>query len=535
MCNIKFSPSFFFSNKSRVSFLVFVQKKRHCRSRDPQKRSIMNPLHQEPPHIVIVGGGIIGCAILHYLVSSPAMFLGRITVVENCDSVGQCASGHAGGFLARNWCDGEGALERLSQTSFDLHCKYARGREHALGFRYLPAVSATITKKSLSITEDRGDERGARVGLQTNVLDAESLEDLTPEHAQRPATAQVNPGALCASFVASAIRRTHDEDRIRIRTSARVTKLIFDEAGVKCIGVEICQQKSSSSLLTERISATVVILALGPWTAHIERLLPSPLASVASAPYLVALSRSFLTLKVQSVVISNGTANQHHDGETASSPSSTSKIPPCAIFTYPSADSGFGFCEPEIYPRPDGTIYLCGLSDKDDPLPVDSSQVRGDEAKGRILFDFASTVLTAAAHHHHQHHLQQSSLPTPTNASSTDVITSRQELRPYSHHACYLPTPADRRKPIIGVIPESANSLFVASGHTCWGILNSHGTGLAMREMIQQSHPEMFSQGEDEVKLKDFLLKLQPSFLLENEVPEELRNKNATKRKNEKW
>lgn len=37
--------------------------------------------------------------------------------------------------------------------------------------------------------------------------------------------------------------------------------------------------------------------------------------------------------------------------------------------------------------------------------------------------------------------------------------------------------------PIIGKIP-SVSGAYVASGHSCWGILNSPATGLAMAELL---------------------------------------------------
>lgn len=51
--------------------------------------------------------------------------------------------------------------------------------------------------------------------------------------------------------------------------------------------------------------------------------------------------------------------------------------------------------------------------------------------------------------------------------------------------ACYLPRHmrfGQERDPIIG--PTSVNGLYIASGHTCWGIQNGPATGCLVAEMI---------------------------------------------------
>ena len=51
--------------------------------------------------------------------------------------------------------------------------------------------------------------------------------------------------------------------------------------------------------------------------------------------------------------------------------------------------------------------------------------------------------------------------------------------------ACYLPRHmrfGQERDPIIG--PTSVNGLYVASGHTCWGIQNGPATGCLVAEII---------------------------------------------------
>ena len=56
------------------------------------------------------------------------------------------------------------------------------------------------------------------------------------------------------------------------------------------------------------------------------------------------------------------------------------------------------------------------------------------------------------------------------------------DVPPHTQQACYLPTTTDGI-PVIGALP-GVKGAFVASGHGCWGILNSPATGAAVAEML---------------------------------------------------
>ena len=49
--------------------------------------------------------------------------------------------------------------------------------------------------------------------------------------------------------------------------------------------------------------------------------------------------------------------------------------------------------------------------------------------------------------------------------------------------ACYLPVNEDSGMPIIGRVPGLEGAV-VATGHSCWGILNGPATGLAVAELM---------------------------------------------------
>src|SRR5438105_15737076 len=81
--------------------------------------------------IVICGGGVIGASIAYFLSRRGV----KPIVVERA-GLACAASGKAGGFLARHWCDGT-PLEALARRSFDLHAELAALIDDDWGYRRL--------------------------------------------------------------------------------------------------------------------------------------------------------------------------------------------------------------------------------------------------------------------------------------------------------------------------------------------------------------------------------------------------------------
>ncbi|KAK9808382.1 hypothetical protein WJX73_009281 [Symbiochloris irregularis] len=110
--------------------------------------------------------------------------------------------------------------------------------------------------------------------------------------------------------------------------------------------------------------------------------------------------------------------------------------------------------DPELYARPDGTAYICGEGESvpvpDDPLSI------------------VSTSAAAAS-------LQEAGAAVSSLLADGKVIKQQ---------ACYLPLSPDG-VPVIGKVP-GATGAFIATGHSCWGILNGPATGEALAELIVQ-------------------------------------------------
>src|SRR4029077_3923342 len=109
---------------------------------------------------------------------------------------------------------------------------------------------------------------------------------------------------------------------------------------------------------------------------------------------------------------------------------------------------------PELFPRPDGTTYVCAIS-SEAPLPIDPAAVAPDPG--------ATSRLEAIC------------------AGLSPVLG---QARIVARQACYRPVTRDGL-PLIGRVPGVAGA-YVATGHSVWGILNAPATGEAMAELITE-------------------------------------------------
>jgi len=127
------------------------------------------------------------------------------------------------------------------------------------------------------------------------------------------------------------------------------------------------------------------------------------------------------------------------------------KVPAEAVFLEFQEGSG-GVQSPEIFPRADGTTYVCAIS-SESPLPVDPADVAPDPGainRLQIMCCRVSSILG--------------------------------EARVLARQACYRPVTQDGL-PLIGAVPGVAGA-YVATGHSVWGILNAPATGEALAQLI---------------------------------------------------
>jgi glycine/D-amino acid oxidase-like deaminating enzyme len=111
-----------------------------------------------------------------------------------------------------------------------------------------------------------------------------------------------------------------------------------------------------------------------------------------------------------------------------------------------------GVLSPEIFPRPDGTTWCCAIS-SDSPLPRDPAAVEPDPGAMERLEALCRSLSPALA---------------------DAKIVARQ--------ACFRPVTQDGL-PLIGAVP-GIGGVYVATGHSVWGILNAPATGEAVAALI---------------------------------------------------
>jgi glycine/D-amino acid oxidase-like deaminating enzyme len=169
----------------------------------------------------------------------------------------------------------------------------------------------------------------------------------------------------------------------------------------------------------ELIEGDAVVIALGPWSALAAQWVPMPV---------------IYGLKGHSVILRN-----------------PGPISPHALFVECETEDG-RVDTPEVFPRPDGTTYVCGLS-SEAPLPVDPAEVTSDAGAQARLKAMIRTFAPALA--------------------EAEIVVAQ---------ACYRPVTRDGL-PLMGRVP-AVEGLYVATGHSVWGILNAPATGEAMAQLI---------------------------------------------------
>ncbi|WOL15321.1 oxidoreductase TDA3 [Canna indica] len=351
--------------------------------------------------VVVCGGGVVGACTAYFLATKGAA---HVTVVEK-SAIACAASGKAGGFLALDWCD-SGPVGGLARASFHLHrslaaaldgpAKYGYRSLDTLSLSILPSGSPAAAAKSSPSLPPWVDGPTARPPRTIGTTET---------------TAQVHPQLFTRTLL-SAVAERHGVE-VLIGELDRV-----EVAGGRAVGVAL---KGGDSRL---IPADAVVLALGPWSNR------SP---IVSSLFNVS------GLKAHSIVLR---------------PKAPNAITPHALFLSYQTAPGAKMLDPEVFPRPTGEVYICGMS-KEAEVPDDPEEIVGESESIAMLHEIAGKVSS---------HLKDG------------------EVEVVAEQACFLPC-TDDGLPVIGEIP-GIKSCYVATGHSCWGILNGPATGASLAELI---------------------------------------------------
>ncbi|KAL7579988.1 hypothetical protein ACA910_004979 [Epithemia clementina (nom. ined.)] len=383
-----------------------------------------------PKHIVVVGAGIQGTSVAYHLAQQRSGETStKITLLESQSQPAMAASGKGGGFMARSWGDGS-PTQSLHHVAFDMYEQLAK-ELGCTSYRKIPVLSVAPSRDGKSRNTPNNDVSQ----LIPSWLDG-STGRISPM-GYGDDTAQITP----SEFVHAMLR--HAGNRIQVVHGT-------------CVGVEMQpvtdesengqQQKvtavrysvsgaddddaDSSSIQT--IEADCVVVSAGPWSCAAEDWF-----------HKGKLQLPMEGIKSTSIVWKN--------------PSSSSLPDATALFC--GENNRFG-THLEVYPRPDGTIYICGIGGSD--------YISRDELKDGAFREVcnANDARVKAA-----------------MAAFQEMSQSYQEKGELERsQACMRPCPPDAM-PYMGAIPGYEGA-YINAGHNCWGIAWAPACGLAMSELI---------------------------------------------------
>ncbi|KIW16680.1 hypothetical protein PV08_03868 [Exophiala spinifera] len=401
----------------------------------------------EKRNIVVVGGGIIGSTTAYFLTRHPKYDPKKHTVhLIEATSIASGASGKAGGLLAL-WA----YPSCLVPLSFKLHAQLAEehGGVERWGYRGVGVGQIELSGRHVSKrpkTTENGEAKGEDIrGLHRP--DVSSDGNVSLQKRSKESYANLSKMGLPddLDWVAEECVRGYDsmgspKDTAQVHPYQFTTSMVSlaEEQGAKVIigSVEKIEtsasgehtvkymDKSTGSL--QSLPATDVIVTAGPWT---KTVLPgTPIGS----------------LRAHSVTIRP-----------------TRPVSAYCLFTQLALPKNFKegvkskamYVSPEIYARPNNEIYACGEGDHLVPLPRSAADVKVDDSRCQDIVDYC--------------------------ASFSDEMRDGEVL---VRQACYLPQVETGSGPLVG--HTNTKGIYLAAGHTCWGIQNGPATGKLMSEFV---------------------------------------------------
>ncbi|KAI8091136.1 FAD dependent oxidoreductase [Gilbertella persicaria] len=302
-------------------------------------------------------------------------------------------------------------MKALSRASYQLHHDLAKelSGDQAYGYR-------TMNTYSVVFDTDKTNKKRKPVKSDIAWIHQQHVRSFE-QMGTTETTAQVTPPLFTQTLVDAAVKT----GRVEVKVGQGVSEVLFEDQ--KAVGVEL---KNGETLHGDH-----VVVCMGPWSGQLK--LKQKIPVHGSHVHSIVLKPEDPTIPNQAIF----TAILDH-GTTA---------------------------EPEVYPRPDGTVYLCGAADKE-PLPESADLVKVDQEAIDLL-------------------IRQASIVSP-QLTNVPLLKSQ---------ACYLPISSKTDMPLIGPHPAYPH-LFLATGHSCWGILNAPITGKIVAEWLMDGQVSCLSPQE---------------------------------------
>ena len=216
----------------------------------------MNPTRKPFSRVVIIGGGIIGCATAYYLTRAG---ISDITIVER-DEIASGASGYSAGILTPYSGSNDPGLLALSGASLELHAELAEelpeitGIDH--GYDLKPYLRCGFEEPGLDAARQFLEDRVSE-GLSAEWLsgdEARELCDWLSDEVVGACATSIEPTVDSRLLTQSLLKAAQISGAtVRIGTAAGFSGREHHPNGVKL-----------SDGTT--IDADAIVLAMGPWT-----------------------------------------------------------------------------------------------------------------------------------------------------------------------------------------------------------------------------------------------------------------------------
>ncbi|EED14220.1 FAD dependent oxidoreductase superfamily [Talaromyces stipitatus ATCC 10500] len=395
---------------------------------------------------VIIGGGIIGASIAHYL-SINASQDHEIHIIESSNHLFSGASGYAAGFIAKDWF--APALAPLGKFSYELHKRLAAEYDGNRRWGFMP---------------------GTALSLDVNSPDGTTGYDWLLDGSSR---------ALAASGEAS--KELEVPEWLTKQKGARVEVISGEDTVAQVDPLRLCHflhETTVSHGVKWHYPAQVVSVTTDPTTNLISSVtlgLQKPSASPEDRPLISSLAGYSLLVRSP-----RHTLLHEHDQYKGKAH---------AVFTtLPEEHGGFS---PEICSREGAEIYIAGLNSSEIPLPAraEGSKAIMDEKQMALLRKVAVQFLGKLA----------SSEESIENEDDLEIIREGLCFRPVSNTG--LPIVSRVRDELLGdqisvrsdhtAVGREIGGVFIATGHGPWGISQSLGTGKVIADMVDGIEPEV--------------------------------------------